>query len=1111
MGNSLEEYRFRIGSYLPSCRVKVQNSSILRNYSRPSLFPRDYRLILVIVVFYLTNSWYKNTLAVSAGETISKSVPRSDISYSIVHLQGSFYIELSNFFARYLYGNRQTKGIKIIHYNKGNGFLANKKHEIECIISRFHPHILGVSEANFMKDQNKCDVDISDYNLLTCPTLDNPELSYSRIVVYVHNSLVFKVRTDLMCDKYSSIWLQVGMPNQRQFLVCQTYREWQYLRQHNNSSKSIESQFSRWMMFLDQWERALNTGLEVLVIGDININHLDWSCPLGMQSSQTVKLRPLINELFQRIFPHSVTQCVTVPTRFMSHQTPTGLDHLYTNRPDKLTKVETQFCGGSDHKLVFAIRKSKSIIKQSRYIHKRCYKSFDLDAFMYDLENIKWWEVYKCDYVEQAVEHFTNTFVALLDKHIPLRVIQIRKNYVPWLSDQTKQLMEERDLAHRLVASSSRQDDWLTYKKLRNKVTARLKSEENSWQKSKLSHLSGNPAEQWSNVLGWLGWKNSCSPTQLFYEGKLYNRPLDIANCQNHYFIDKVKKLLQDMPAPTSDPLAKLKMIMKNQSSVFELKAAHPDEVAKIVLQLRNSKSTGLDTIDSEVLKLALPYILPAITHIINLSISSAQFPSQWKIAKVIPLFKKDDPVNPKNYRPVAMLPIISKVLERIVFNQITDYMETNCLMHPNHHGFRSGHSTVTCLIQMYDKWVEAIEQNDYTGVCFLDLSAAFDMVDHSLLVQKLSLYGFDIKSLNWMTSYLQNRKQTVCIEGKLSDVLDLTTGVPQGSILGPLLYVIFTNELPEILHNHDSSPNSIQSSCNSCGSLCCYADDSSFSFSGQNINIIEEQLTLKYQDISEFMCNNRLKLNGDKTHLMLLASEKSWKAKLNEDSLSILTEPDADRIKTTRSESILGCTVSQNLKWTEHILLNDKSLVKQLTSRLNALKLISRVANFKTRLMLTNGLFMSKLVYCISLWGGCEDFLIRSLQIVQNKAARLVCRKGIYTPVKTLLCECNWLSVAQLAFYHGVILLYKVRQCKKPRYLFDMFTTSRRYNTRGENLGKLASSSEISPVHGLNLKSFRWRSIQAWNSLPTRIRDMTNIEVFKKHLKEWVQENLDV
>ena len=171
-------------------------------------------------------------------------------------------------------------------------------------------------------------------------------------------------------------------------------------------------------------------------------------------------------------------------------------------------------------------------------------------------------------------------------------------------------------------------------------------------------------------------------------------------------------------------------------------------------------------------------------------------------------------------------------------------------------------------------------------------------------------------------------------------------------------------------------------------------------------------------------MNNNKLKLNSDKTHLMLLATDYAWKRKLSPNSLSLNTGQEV--ISTTSCEQLLGGFIAQNLKWTNHILLNEKSLVKQLGTRLNALKKVSRVADFKTRKMLADGLFMSKLVYLIPLWGGCEKFLIKALQIIQNKAARSVTKLGIFTPVQTLLRQCGWLSVNQLVFYHTVILLFK-------------------------------------------------------------------------------------
>ena len=178
-----------------------------------------------------------------------------------------------------------------------------------------------------------------------------------------------------------------------------------------------------------------------------------------------------------------------------------------------------------------------------------------------------------------------------------------------------------------------------------------------------------------------------------------------------------------------------------------------------------------------------------------------------------------------------------------------------------------------------------------------------------------------------------------------------------------------------------------------------CYADDSTFSYSSSSIQEISDKISENYTEVAQFMSNNKLKLNGDKTHLMLLATEHAWRNKLDENSLSLNTGNEI--ISTSKSEKLLGGLINQNLKWTDHILLNEESLLKKLGTRLNALKQMAKVADFKTRKMLANGLFMSKLVYLMPLWGGCDKFLIKALQIVQNKAARTT-KLGIFTPVRT-------------------------------------------------------------------------------------------------------------
>ena len=246
---------------------------------------------------------------------------------------------------------------------------------------------------------------------------------------------------------------------------------------------------------------------------------------------------------------------------------------------------------------------------------------------------------------------------------------------------------------------------------------------------------------------------------------------------------------------------------------------------------------------------------------------------------------------------------------------------------------------------------------------------------------------------------------------------------------------------------------------CSESGNLCCYADDSTVSISSSDPEEITNKVTAKYARIADYMNNNRLKLNGDKTHLMLLASSYAWSHKLNDDSIKLDTGNEV--IRTSQNEKLLGGLISQNLKWTDHILLGsprlgEQSLILQLGKRLAGLKQIRNVADFKTRRMIANGIFMSKLVYIIPVWGGCEKFLIRGLQVLQNKAARVVCKHGIYTPVKTLLSQCSWLSVNQLIFFHTVMLMYKTIQKQCPSFLYNMIDTRYGYRTRACGAGLL-------------------------------------------------------
>ena len=420
-------------------------------------------------------------------------------------------------------------------------------------------------------------------------------------------------------------------------------------------------------------------------------------------------------------------------------------------------------------------------------------------------------------------------------------------------------------------------------------------------------------------------------------------------------------------------------------------------------------------------------------------------------------------------------------------------------------------------MIQMYDGWVQAVESEQIAGVVMLDMSAAFDLVDHELLLHKLCQYGFEKNSLDWIKSYLDGRKQCVVINGSLSKMLPVNTGVPQGSILGPLLYTIFTNELPEIIHNQAEQVGdhhqggvgwpAYHLAKEDSGSLCCYADDSTLTCTATRPSDLSRNLSEKYNTVAEFMRNNKLKLNDDKTHLLIMDTGQSRLR--NQANKLVNIQTPTEIIKPSSKEKLLGCWVSDNMKWAEHIQDNKDNLILALTTRLGALKKISRVASFKNRKMLANGIFLSKLSYMIALWGGCGVGLRKSLQIIQNKAARFVTKLDWSSPTSTLLGQMGWLSVNQLIFYHSVLLVYKVKMSKSPMYIDNMFNWSYIYNTRQAEGGLIKIMGK--PKLDVSRTNFRMRAANYYNQLPTEIRGSTTLAIFKSTVKSWIKGHVSI
>ena len=617
---TIDLYRSRIGQFR-SVRIKFKIQYKHNNFneiSKSRISSGMIRIVLLLSMVYLSKAMSIENPPPSLSRT------QSGLTFRVTSTQPGYQEKVTpsrpknhNFQARYKFGNRVRKkdGITIMHWNKGPSLLSNKLTDIEAVIDNFKPHVLGLSEANLRTHDDFTDVQLPDYNLHTCPTISNPAHGVSRVVVYTHKSITVKTRSDLMCPWISAVWLEVGLPGRHKFLLCNAYREWGYPNQQDKTSRSINAQKERWTMFLDKWEAGIREDKEIIVLGDLNICHNKWTQVDLPSTDLTSRLKPLRNELFDRIIPEGFCQLVRGPSFIKQGQDKSGLDHLYSNKVNKLSEVALHTNAGSDHKMIHVVRYSKTMSQNIRYVKKRVFKNFSEEGFKADVKLISWWpSVYGCENANEAAENLSKNLCEALDRWAPVKKIQVKPNYRPWISKETKSLMNQRDYAQELASRTNNFDDWRKFKNLRNTAVARNRAEKKAWEVRQLDHLANDSSNLWRNVKSWMGWRNSGPPSQLFVD-KIIVKPKEIASTMNQFFVNKVKNLQKKLPRKKNDPLQYLKNAMKKRKCTFKLRPVTQDEVKGFVTKLKNSKSTGLDNLDTHTLKLVLEEILPAHTH----------------------------------------------------------------------------------------------------------------------------------------------------------------------------------------------------------------------------------------------------------------------------------------------------------------------------------------------------------------------------------------------------------------------------------------------------------------------------------------------------------------
>lgn len=536
-------------------------------------------------------------------------------------------------------------------------------------------------------------------------------------------------------------------------------------------------------------------------------------------------------------------------------------------------------------------------------------------------------------------DKFRDVFLKLSDKHAPYVSVRKKVKGSPWITSAYKELARDSDYCksqfHKIKCDNFRNENkttalWKKYTSLRNKANILNKKLKKAYYRSKIES-SKDMKESWNIVKELLPDNKANQCSHIVIEGEIVSDPLKIATEFNTMFSNIFQSIHGEEGSHEikDNGVNAIKRLSKVQSR-FVFKEITTEFVKKKELNnLDCSKSVGLDDLHPRLLKLSAQLVVISIVRIFNQSIQSGRIPNDFKMANIVPIPKTKTSHELSDFRPISLLSTVSKVLERAVHSQLMEYLYNEELMSDRQSGFRSKHSTSTCLTEMCELLYDNLDKGRFTGAVFLDLIKAFDIIPHDLLIKKIGYFGISGTELSWFESYLVGRNQCVSYKGIRSDFLPVHSGVPQGSILGPLLFCMYINDICNL---------ALHSTTN----ISLYADDTAIFSSGYGVQAVQTQLQNDILVLCEWMNENGLVVNTDKTKVMLFSSRR----KKNQVKLQI--KMNGKLIENVTKFKYLGVIVNQNLDWSPHV----NEVVKRI---MNSLICMRRIKHCLTKRVFTH------------------------------------------------------------------------------------------------------------------------------------------------------------
>ncbi len=926
--------------------------------------------------------------------------------------------------------------------------------------------IIAINETWFTPQDPVHAFNLENMTLYVCNRLNRIG---GGVALYISNEIEHRLRTDInLFNGFESLFLEVKSPISPKPIIIGTVYRPPALENVDQFNHALENLFTL----------GENEGKQIIFLGDTNF---DVISPRPDHDTQSYS-----NLLASHAYRNLNSSLATRRTDFSA----TNLDHIFTNLPRQSSTGIFESYGQSDHYPVFVhfehkLPKIKPVLPSTNIPD---FDKFNHDDFSNKFSTINWEDLFSDKSAADCYTLFMRKFEGIYTECLPMK--RIRKNNAPrkpWITPGIVKSIKQRDKLCKAYHSDENLFALDRYRVYRNRLTKIIVASKNIYYVSTFQELLGKNDSRGTWKLIKRAMNNGEHTPKIIPEklvdknGSESSSTHDMSNTFAKFYADVGKDLDARLPPLPPGGSCFMDYMGRRSDKSHFLKPVLPSQIRTIITKLDDKKAPGIDKIHAKIIKKHSDLIVKPLAILFNKCFAEGVFPNEMKIAKITPLFKKGDKSDPANYRGISLLSLFSKMLEKLINTRLLDALSH--LINPNQFGFQKNTSTEHALIQVVEKLKSAMDSNKLACCVNLDLAKAFQTVNHRILLSKLEHLGIRGRFLRLLTSYLTHRKLCVDVSGAISEMYDIVCGVPEGSVLGPTLFLFYVNDIKNVSDEID---------CHQ------FADDTNLLYVSptKSLPSMQRVMNRNLYKYYTWFCLNRLTVNPTKTEIMVVRGQTHQLGIENFD-LTLC----GIQIKPINAVKYLGVLVDDKLNFKAHIA----ALTAKLSRNVGVIRKLSKCVPNKILRNVSFALVYSHLTYCVLIWGINYDTTLRPIQIVLNRLIRVLYSGPAPDTLSTIekFAALNLRDLRSTVDYHMAIHVFDFIHGNLPialRNMHNSLINTHYHATRNSATGIF--QPRVRSTLGQHSVSFHGPLI--WNEITAEIReiDCERRDFFKKMLK---------